>query len=371
MYNNPNDPQNTFSSEQTAFDQPISPPPPSFPDPPPLPGQFGNSPVHPFPPKRPYGKAMLFTLTFFCIIALLFMVFGSQSALSEGFSLSVFLGLVVNVLLIDKHGFTTLNGRIHWAQIHGWKRVLCVCAYICLFPFLLSFYLGQHIFSTSKSSPQGPGTPIVRSASKKRKGLGCLTGIMATLFCLLVSGMHGTQASPNTTVASSNHQPAPIITPKPHVVFTPTPKPQPTPTPTPKPKPTPTPKPAPKPTPVPQVQPTRVVVAAAPTPAPQPTQAPAPQPLSIVFTGASAVDYSYGSVSIHTLPGATVSIDVTYCTGHEAVSRSLQGTELADSNGNYTWSWTPETKCRGAATAAVTASLNGQTVSNADTFDVQ
>lgn len=109
----------------------------------------------------------------------------------------------------------------------------------------------------------------------------------------------------------------------------------------------------------------------APTPAPQPTQAPAPQPLTVVFSSASAVDYSYGSVSIHTLPGAIVSIDVTYCTGYEATSRSLQGTEQADGNGDYSWSWTPETKCRGAATAVVTASLNGQTASNADSFNVQ
>lgn len=305
------------------------------------------------------------------------MVFGVQSDLAEGFSLSLFLGILVNVHLIDKHGFITLNGRIHWAQIHGWKRVFFVCVYICLFPFLLSFYLGQHVLSIFRPSSQRPVTPIAKPASKKRKGLGCFTGIVVTLFCLLISGMQGTQASPNTTVASNNYQPTPIITPTPKPRPNPTPRPKPTPTPTPRPKPTPTPKP--KPTPLPQVQPTKVVVAAAPPPAPQPTQppapqptpAPAPQPLTVVFSSASAVDYSYGSVSIHTLPGAIVSIDVTYCTGYEAVSRSLQGTEQADGNGDYSWSWTPETKCRGAATAVVTASLNGQTTSNADSFNVQ
>ena len=88
MSSNPNDPQNSFSPDQTAFGQPIPPPPPSFSDPQPTPGQFGDPPVRPSPSTRPYGKAILFTLSFFCIIALLYMVVGSQSYLAEGFSLS-------------------------------------------------------------------------------------------------------------------------------------------------------------------------------------------------------------------------------------------------------------------------------------------
>ena len=119
--------------------------------------------------------------------------------------------------------------------------------------------------------------------------------------------------------------------------------------------PTPTAKPTPKPTPKPK---------------PKPTQAP-PAALTLSFTCAPAEDYSYGQVCVHTLPGAALTISVVYCTGYRAVSGSLKGTEFANGSGNYTWSWTPETKCRGDATAYVSASWREQSTSNSDVFTVQ
>lgn len=106
------------------------------------------------------------------------------------------------------------------------------------------------------------------------------------------------------------------------------------------------------------------------TPKPKPKPTPTPAKLTIQFTCAHAVDHSSGSVCVHTLPGATLSITITYCSHHQATSNSLKGTHTADSSGNYTWTWTPDTTCKGTATAAVTASKNGQTVSGSKQFTV-
>jgi hypothetical protein len=107
------------------------------------------------------------------------------------------------------------------------------------------------------------------------------------------------------------------------------------------------------------------------TPIPQPPPTATPATLSISFTCAAAVDYSYGQVCVHTEPGAALQITVTYCSGYSATSKSLQGTEYADGGGNYEWDWTPDTKCQGQATADVTAQWQGQSAENTDTFTVQ
>ncbi len=97
----------------------------------------------------------------------------------------------------------------------------------------------------------------------------------------------------------------------------------------------------------------------------------APASLTLTFTCAQAVDYQSGKVCVHTQPGAALTIKVKYCSGYYATSKSLQGTKIANSSGNYTWHWVPETKCRGSATAYVTAKWNGQTVSKSDVFTVK
>lgn len=155
---------------------------------------------------------------------------------------------------------------------------------------------------------------------------------------------------PTASMPTKIH-PTPISTPKLRPTATPTLKPRPTARPTLKPRPTATPIPKPRPT-------------ARPTPT-------SPPRLTITFTCASAVDYSYGRVCVHTPAGAALTIVVRYCSGYKAVSHSLQGTVYANSGGNYEWDWKPETKCRGAATAYVNASLNGRNASNADGFTVR
>jgi hypothetical protein len=132
----------------------------------------------------------------------------------------------------------------------------------------------------------------------------------------------------------------------------------------------------------PVIHPTQIVLAPTPTsiivvPTSTPTIKPpaatvTPQPhLSIAEIEANAVDYTYGTVIVQTLPGAALDITVTYCSGDDATSRSLQGTVYAGSNGRYEWDWTPETKCRGTATAAIGASWQGQEESISFAFDVQ
>lgn len=118
----------------------------------------------------------------------------------------------------------------------------------------------------------------------------------------------------------------------------------------------------PKPTPKPKPTPTDTAVPAPPTPP--------PAQLAIAFTCASAVDYSTGRVCVHTDPGAALTITVTYCSGYTAKSASLQGTSYADGSGNHEWDWTPETKCKGTATADVTATWQGQSAENTDDFNV-
>ncbi len=101
-----------------------------------------------------------------------------------------------------------------------------------------------------------------------------------------------------------------------------------------------------------------------------PARAAAPK-LSLQFTCAQAVDHQSGKVCIHTQDGAALTIKVKYCTGYYAVSKSLKGTQKADSHGNYSWSWVPDTKCKGAATAYVTETYDKHTLSASKGFIVK
>jgi hypothetical protein len=76
--------------------------------------------------------------------------------------------------------------------------------------------------------------------------------------------------------------------------------------------------------------------------------------LSVQFTCAQAVDHHSGKVCVHTQARAALTIKVRYCSKYYATSKSLKGTQDADAHGNHTWSWVPDTKCKGAATAYVT-----------------
>ncbi len=93
--------------------------------------------------------------------------------------------------------------------------------------------------------------------------------------------------------------------------------------------------------------------------------------LSVQFTCASAVDNKQGSVCVHTQAKAALTIQIKYCSGYYAVSKSLKGTQHADARGNYTWTWTPQTKCKGPATASVNEKFGGQSLNAVDKFTVK
>ncbi len=93
--------------------------------------------------------------------------------------------------------------------------------------------------------------------------------------------------------------------------------------------------------------------------------------LSIQFTCAQAVDYKLGQVCVHTQAKAALTIKVKYCSGYYATSKSLQGTQFADTKGNHSWSWVPQTKCRGTATAYVHEQFHGQPLNASTNFMVK
>ena len=53
---------------------------------------------------------------------------------------------------------------------------------------------------------------------------------------------------------------------------------------------------------------------------------------------------------------------MTYCSGFGSAESSsvLHGVAYANSSGNYTWSWVPQTDCRENAAVYVTAQSDGQ-----------
>jgi hypothetical protein len=78
----------------------------------------------------------------------------------------------------------------------------------------------------------------------------------------------------------------------------------------------------------------------------------------------SSTNDNSASINVHTLPGATITVDLNYC------GQSTKKTEHADSAGNYTLNWTPDKKCGGMATATVTAASDGQLSTSSTSFSL-
>jgi hypothetical protein len=174
-------------------------------------------------------------------------------------------------------------------------------------------------FGPPPNLPQLTAKPPLRQRFRamprwKRFGtIGCSTIIGAIMICSLCAivsnALPKAPQPPETTIASAlTHQtvqrapttkPKPTQKPKPTPTATPTPAPSPTATPT-MPTPTPTPMPVQQQAPVQQPPAQQAPVQPTPTPPPPATQ------LFVSFTGASAVDNSSGSVSVHTLAEAAL-----------------------------------------------------------------
>jgi len=113
------------------------------------------------------------------------------------------------------------------------------------------------------------------------------------------------------------------------------------------------------------------VLTVTPTATLVPTLTP-PQP-KLVLTFGCQGDFTpsgtHEKVCVRTLPGASLTITVTYCTGSVDQSTALKGTFIADKAGYFEWRWTPKATCQGnppgatgfwKGTAEVTATLGGQ-----------
>lgn len=315
----------------------------------PSPGQFYYSPVAPPPSPKKYSNKVLLLLSILYGFGWLFCFIGE--AISQGqpnflfnVGISLFFGILASILIMDWQGGVTLQGLIHWQKRKTIGRIVIGFCCVLFFPFLLAVYL----FRTFRLYQRAPQITLL-GAGNRRPKVALIIGSIVALFMLIVSSTSNSLASQTSSSAKIVPTQASATTQVSHAIPTPDHS-----------KVTPT------------IGPTKVPTVK-PTPKPQPTQTkPTPQPqIFLTFTGASATDYSSGFVSVHAQPGAALSITVTYCTGYKAVSDSLKGTSYADGGGNHTWTWTPETKCRGEATADVTETWNGQSVEQTDSFIVQ
>ena len=91
--------------------------------------------------------------------------------------------------------------------------------------------------------------------------------------------------------------------------------------------------------------------------------------LTFECKGGFSPDATREKVCVHTLPGALLTITVTYCTGSVDQSATLRGTFVADKAGRYEWNWVPRATCQGnpsgatgfwKGTTEVTVTLDGQ-----------
>ncbi len=371
--NNKYYPSSFYSDQTSAYNthqyQQSSPQPPNsyqlynqgfYPPPPPTLGQFYPPPSPSNNgPFRPYNNAVLVGLivTFFLAFVLVGISGNNAGTNNQGNFLShlgtsLLIGVMVSIAIADWKGFTSLKGWIHWKQMDNNKRAGMGCLFVFFFPIMAAIYLVRACLAVFRSQPVGQ---LLAPTNTRRASIAIAIGTIVTLLSFVSA-----TATPSTSTESAVIPVTPTTIVQTKIV-------PPTTAPT-QPVATPTPISTQKPTKVAVSAPTRVPSPTAPVPRPTPGQAKA---LFVTFTNAYATDYASGLVSVHTLPGVALTITVNYCTGHDATSRSLQGTSYADGNGDHTWTWEPETKCRGAATASVTASLNGQSVSNTDEFTVQ
>ena len=106
----------------------------------------------------------------------------------------------------------------------------------------------------------------------------------------------------------------------------------------------------------------------------QPPTVPTQTPKLIITFGCNGArkegffaDQSHAFACVHTLPGASLTISVSYCNGDLDQSSNLKGTFRADSTGYYEWDWKPKALCSNgpaysSGKASVIAQLDGQTV---------
>jgi hypothetical protein len=229
------------------------------PPPPPSPGQFYQQPpLPPTPPIKPYSKLVLLIMACSCFFSFLLMSLGGSKdgapTLAGNIGASLFVGVLVSVLVIDWHGFITLQAWIKWQHLSGKKRTLFICLFLFFFVVLLVIYfIRTALFLFAPSQPGLPGQQY-QPPKKSRLVIGYITGA-----CIALTGLCFTANAQPSASTSSLAQNTVIATAAVPTLQSTQPKSKPTPTPQPIPTPRPTTAPTPIPTqpPVTQTQPTQ------------------------------------------------------------------------------------------------------------------
>jgi hypothetical protein len=251
--------------------------------PPPTPGQFVYSPQSPSPhPMKPYSNNIFFILAATCFISILLIFLGNNTTSDSDpiahFGAGLFSAVLVSVLIIDWHGFTTLQGWIHWKQVTQKQRFWLWCLYLFLFEIVLVIYFIRTALVVFSLLPTG----VVKPSTRSRVSVGFTVGT-----CMALIGLMSATTAPTVTSTTSSSQIAqnvvltsasPTLIPtRVATKLTATPISTPAPEPTTAPAALPTQAPAPKPTQAPVPKPTTApIVSPTQAPAPKPTQAPAP-----------------------------------------------------------------------------------------------
>jgi len=266
MQNNQGNNQPSFYNQPTQTGQ--YPPPP-----PPYAGQFYNQPPVPPAQPRPYSKN---TLMAFIGFYSAFWIFGfiSGAASSNAFAtflgrvgISLLWGILASVLIMDWHGYTTIDGLVKWQQMRKSRRFWMWCVHIFLCMFVLGVYLTRKALSYLRSSHQVSGTQwqVVPKSRKHRTGV--IAGTVIALLAFVAYSSSATSSVSTTTVSTT----APVVNTSPTSIVDSQPSDTPTDEPT---------QVTLKATSVPTIVPTRAPVATqAPLATPIPTQPPAPTPV--------------------------------------------------------------------------------------------
>jgi hypothetical protein len=132
-------------------------------------------------PMQPYSRRTLSILFFGCVVAVIcFCIPGWE----QNIAMSLVIGMLVSVLILDWKGFSTLNGHIKWKKIQKNHFWLLAAVFFGFFPFLLIFYIVSNaIKMIGEIKTYQPELP----SPKNRSNVACTTGIAVVLLSLLTA----------------------------------------------------------------------------------------------------------------------------------------------------------------------------------------
>lgn len=218
-------------------------------------GSYAPNPYLPTPPPppsaiSPYGKKLFVGLALTFLLSFLLGYTPDTSStqnipVTASLGISLFVGAIICVFVVDWRGFFNLEGLLHWRQMSPNRRLGMGCLFLCFYPIFAFIYAiragikaltGQdRLFTKEWDMPQ----PL-----KRRAKIGMISGSVVALFFFVVSllgntgasaqGASSTSVTPaatHTSQVNTSTQNQKAITP------TPTTRPKPTPSPTATPRP--------------------------------------------------------------------------------------------------------------------------------------